>query len=171
METQMLICLPCFRGFFCNWFHSPLTLSFWGFFRLLEGRKEARTRMFVCSVLADVPLVVLQELIKWPGTGAWSTAEPGKGRDPAPPADVTVPLRLARPGGCVLPAAFALPWPGPSPADGTVLGGILPRRTSPCSPGPLLPALVSPAEAAGTHGSPRLWGLGGENPRGMRAGL
>lgn len=41
--------------------------------------------MFVCSVLADVPLVALQWLINWQGTGAWSTAEPGKGRDPASP--------------------------------------------------------------------------------------
>lgn len=121
--------------------------------------------MFVCSVLADVPLVALQGLINWPGTGAWSTAEPGKGRDPAPPADVTVPLRLARPGGCVLP-----PLPS-GQADGTVLGGILPRGTSPCSPGPLLPALVSPAEVAGTHGAPWLWEHSEENPRGIRAGL
>ncbi|OPJ89809.1 hypothetical protein AV530_003947 [Patagioenas fasciata monilis] len=53
--------------------------------QLFEGRKEAQTQMFVCSVLADVPLVTLQWLINWQGTGSWSTAEPGKGRDLASP--------------------------------------------------------------------------------------
>lgn len=120
--------------------------------------------MFVCSVLADVPLVTLQWLINWQGTGSWSTAEPGKGQDLASPPlhHGFSPISLA--GGtvyCQLPSLspLHLRQAPSSPAGGTALGGMSETRASPHHPGSLHPALVASAEplthgVSGTHGSP-----------------
>lgn len=109
----ILVFIPFIYSFKVNLIPSPTHFFFfniffwWGeglFAGGKEGRKEAQARLFVCSPLADVPLVVLQRPINWQGSGARSTAGPGKGRDPASPAPTS--RSLSDQLGPGLPAAF-----------------------------------------------------------------